>query len=188
MCFGIAYCQSNMQGDLTPQDLQAWDQLWQRLFDIKYQAYFEEMCIERSLTWWKRVDIGAKILHGATTSGSAVAGWSLWNDPEYKTVWAIVAGGTALLSLTNIAVNVSEKLKEDTVTYTEFRSIRIHCDRLQHYMQIGAYERLSDYLRDFVDIWKEFEASNTRKKPDFFLTEKAKITIQTRLNRSLGYE
>jgi hypothetical protein len=177
---------SQLQTELGTEDIKIWNEIWNDLYETHYGAFYEELCAEHSLKIWKRYDALFKAFQIITASGSAVAGWSLWQKEEFRWVWALLAGFAVLLSIIHTVLGISEKVKEDAITYSKFKGIRVQCERLSSYMKIKAYERLSDYKRDYMDLRSEYDIASADKKPDYLLSKNTENNIQSRLNNQLG--
>ena len=172
--------------ELGPEDVKVWNEIWNNLYETHYGAFYEEMCAEHSLIVWRRYDALFKTLQFVTASGSAIAGWSLWHQDGFRWIWAMLAGLAVLLSIFHGVLNISDKIKEDTMIYSKFKGIRVQCERLSSHMKIKAYERLSDYKRDYMDLRTEYDTASANKKPDFLLLRKTEERIQSKLNTIIG--
>jgi len=153
--------------ELGPDDIAVWNEIWNNLHETRYGAFYEEMCSEHSLKVWRRFDVLFKILQFSTASGSAIAGWSLWEKEGFRWIWAILAGLAVLISIVHGVLAINDKIKEDTLEYSKFKSVRVQCERLISDMKIRAYERLSDYKRHYMELRAEYDTASTNKKPDF---------------------
>jgi len=89
------------------------DELWTATFDTYYDAYYEELLAAALVRRWQRVDAFTKVLVALTASGSAVAGWTLWSQPGFKTSWTFIAGIAALLSILHSTLNVADRVKAE---------------------------------------------------------------------------
>jgi len=172
--------------ELGPDDIKVWTEIWNNLYETHYGAFYEELCAEHALKVWRRYDAVFKALQIITASGSAIAGWSLWHQDEFRGIWAALAGSAVVLSIVHSVLNISDKIKEDTITYSKFKSIRVQCEQLSSHMKIKAYERLSDYKRDYMEIRSTYDTASANKKPDFLLLKSTEEKIQSKLNNIIG--
>jgi hypothetical protein len=183
---GLEFMNQPPDTELDAEDIKVWNEIWNDLHKTHYVAFYEELCAEHSVRVWRRVETVVKALQMATASGSAIAGWALWTQEGLRTVWVCVAGIAAIASLVHVCFNISDKIKEDTLVYSRFKYIRLQAERLCRHMKIRAYERLSDYKRDYMDLVKEHDAASASRTPDFLLRQKTEETIQKKLNKIIG--
>jgi hypothetical protein len=74
--------------ELSQDDIKVWNEIWKNVYETHYGAFYEELCAEHALKVWRRYDALFKALQLATASGSAVAGWSLWHQDNFRwIVW-----------------------------------------------------------------------------------------------------
>ena len=73
------------------------DELWNASYETYYDAYYGEITADKVTTRWLKFDNFTKILVSLTASGSAISGWVLWNDPNFKYIWFALAGFGAFL-------------------------------------------------------------------------------------------
>ncbi|MBM3156539.1 MAG: hypothetical protein FJ004_04555 [Chloroflexi bacterium] len=90
------------------------DTLWNDAFYTYYDAYFEELLSDTLVQRWTRIDFIVKILVALTASGSAVAGWTLWEKPELKVVWGAISLIAAIASIFHTTALVDNFIKEHT--------------------------------------------------------------------------
>ena len=176
------------QRDLTESDKATWSQLWDNLHQTHYLAFFDELYAESTVRSWRAFDTGSRFMQLLTASGSAIAGWALWKQDGYKELWIYLAGASAIIALVHTVLNVSEKVKEDTQVYCEFKKLRLQLELLKSKMQIKLYDSLSEYKRDYFAILDQFGTASALKKPDSFLFKNRPEKIQAELNKKLGYE
>lgn len=176
----------SVETELGADDIEVWNQIWDNLYETHYRSFYEELCAEHSLKVWQRFDAIFKILQITTASGSAIAGWSLWQKEGFRSIWMVLAGLTVLLSFVHERLNIGDKIKEDSLTYSKFKNIRVQCERLNSHMKIKAYERLSDYKRDYMELRSEYDNASVGKRPDFLLRKKTEEKIQAHLNKIIG--
>ncbi len=119
---------------IDPGDPRA--KLWQATFETYYDSYFQELSANRLLERWERFDDATKVLVALTASGSAIAGWTLWNEPGLKYVWATLAGSAAVMSVVHAALKVPERLARHFDSKSEFSGLRIALETFRHQMQI----------------------------------------------------
>ncbi len=60
------------------------DILWSSTYETYYDTYYAEILLEALIKKWMKLDVTTKIIVSITASGSAIVGWSLWHNPDYK--------------------------------------------------------------------------------------------------------
>lgn len=87
------------------------DKLWEATYKTYYDCFKMEIASEKLIDRWQIFDELTKILVALTASGSAVAGWTMWNNPQLKVVWIVIAGIGAVLSVLHSTLDVQNRLK-----------------------------------------------------------------------------
>ena len=88
------------------------DQLWRVSFETFYRVYYAESLTNSLINSWQRWDEVAKFVIAITATTSAVSGWALWNLPQFKIVWSIIAGLGAIFAILHTNLKVSDRLKD----------------------------------------------------------------------------
>jgi hypothetical protein len=114
------------------------DEIWGINWKQYYEAFYQEVFAEKIGLTWQRVDEISKVIIALTVSGSAISGWALWNDPQYKMIWTILAGIGALLSITNKSFDISKRVVNWTNTKNGFFKLRIKHEMLMNKMKINT--------------------------------------------------
>ena len=107
------------------------DALWDATFRAYYDVYYSEILANKLIARWQIADDFTKVLVALTASASAVAGWALWQQPEFKTIWTVLAGLSAVLALTHAVLAVPRRLKDWVETRSHFLSLRIDLETLR---------------------------------------------------------
>jgi hypothetical protein len=179
------------QSELSESDKETWNQLWTNLHQSHYSAFFDELYAESNVRSWRAFDTISRLLQLLSASGSAIAGWALWKQEGYRDLWFFLAGAAAIIALIHSVLNVTEKVKEDTLVFSEFKKLRLELERLKSKMQMKISDSLSDYKKEYFAILERFGTASALKRPDSllsFLFGKRSERIQAELNRILGYE
>ncbi|MBI1814998.1 MAG: hypothetical protein HYR72_08480 [Deltaproteobacteria bacterium] len=167
---------------------QSRDELWLGAFETYYTAYFEELMAARLVTWWQRVDDVTKVLVALTASGSAVAGWSLWNQEYYKNFWVAAAGIAAVLSIVHAALGVPAKLKDHTGIQRRFASLRTDLETFRYRMRISPSFPVKDFTEMFATFRKRLGDEVQLLQTDLLSTDGLQERVQDRLNVILQAE
>lgn len=174
--------------EIDQNDLQAWNEIWNSAHEMKYECFFQELCSEWLVNRWKAIDSITKFLITFTASGSAISGWVLWNYSVLSELWAVLAGCAAVLSIIHSSFNITTRIEEATLQYSQFKSLRMNLDSFQIKMKIKAFEKLEDYKSEIMSITQEYGKIHTNVKPDFILIDFFKKRIIIKLNKLIGYE
>ena len=168
-------------------DKVVWAELWSSAHNYHYACFYEEMTANFLVGRWRLVDTVSKFLTTLTASGSAVAAWAVWADASFGAmIWAIVSGVAALLALVHTSLGISDRIKEDTLIYSNFQQLRLDLEQFKINMLIRSSDSLSDYKKQYQDIFAKFGKAYALKRPDFFITKEREEIIQADLNKRLG--
>ncbi len=129
------------------------DLLWEQIDELLYDSEYAGRLLEATATRWRFLDVSANILIGATASGSAIAGWSLWSHSGWRTLWVLIAGGTSLLVIIHGALQVSNKVQHQERSAQSFRSVALMLESLRRAVVKGA---------DFAHSDEEFRKIETK--------------------------
>ncbi len=156
--------------------------LWNEVWYSYYDTYYQEVLAESLTLRWQRFDEISKILIAVTASGSALTGWSLWTLPEFKVVWAGLAGFGALLAIVHKSLGVSNKLDEWNSSKSQFADIRFDHEMLMGEMRINPQFQVKELKKQFSDLQKRFAQAYQSLKSDPFQTQHFKERVQDELN------
>ena len=87
------------------------DELWNATWETFYDASYYEVLFGKLSQNWQIFDFITRLLIALTASGSAVAGWALWNESNYKEYWVITAAIASILSIVHALLNTTDKVK-----------------------------------------------------------------------------
>lgn len=62
------------------------DKLWEATYKTYFESFNMEIAAQNLIDRWQIVDELTKVLVALTASGSAVAGWTMWNNPNLKII------------------------------------------------------------------------------------------------------
>lgn len=120
-----------------------------------------------------------------TTSGSAISGWTLWNNPDYKLVWVLLASVGALLAIVHKALDVSRKLTDEGSARSQFSSLRIEIESFLNQMRFFPDFSIDEYSKSLGILRKRFADAYQVTKVDPFLTKRVYRLVQETLNKRL---
>lgn len=144
------------------------DTIWDKSFETYYEAYFFETLADRLIDRWKLTDEVTKVVVALTAAGSAVSGWALWQDPNLKLVWALLAGTATVISIVHAALGVPGKLKDWEDFKRAFVTLRVKLETYRHRMEIDPAFSVKDFTDEYAEMRKEFGELVPRQKNDVF--------------------
>lgn len=158
------------------------DILWDDAYYLHYEVRYEEMLISNLLSIWTRIDAATKVLVALTTSGSAVAGWTLWDKEGYRVTWAVLAGTGAILAIVSSSLGVQGRLKEHATARQKFVSLRSKVELLRHDMALDPSFDISKSDEVYKTLKKEYSEAINGEQYDILITPWLEERVQTRLN------
>lgn len=162
------------------------DKIWEKSFITYYDCYFEEMISESLVYRWGVLDDVTKVLVALTASSSVVAGWALWNVDGFKSVWLILAGLAAFLSILHASLNVQSKVKEWEGLKKEFTGLRIDIETFRHKMEINPEFDVEKFTKEFESQRSTFSNLMKRLNGDIARTKGFELKTQNKLNVRLS--
>ena len=162
------------------------DEIWSATFDTYYETFFEEMACEVLLDRWQWLNDVTKVLIALTASGSAVAGWALWQNEDAKLLWTGIAAASALLAIVHSALDVSGRLKSHGDNRRLFAALRIDLETFRYRMQVDPSFPVEKFTSELVKLRERFGQAIDRGKNDIMLTNGLRRRVQGELNERLG--
>jgi hypothetical protein len=151
-------------------------------FNSKYQ---EGICSEL-FEKWQRSDTFVQVGIALTASGSAIAGWQLWENPKMKAVWTLLSGFISLLAICHKAFGVTNKVKDWSESSKTYRIIKNQLEVLKFEINTSYDEKNADkILKKLSGIKSTYaeEDSNVPSK-DFWLTRSLENRVELSLYQS----
>jgi hypothetical protein len=162
------------------------EQLWLTTYDaVLYPVWMEELVNAWLLRFWSRINTAGSLLVIVTSTGSAVAVWPLWGQPQYKLAWGIIAACASLSSIFLTVVNVPERVKSQGKFHSDFLRLRLSVEAFSQ--DIDTMELREAQMR-FRELREEGHKLIASAPPDFALTRKKRETIQDELDTILRTE
>ena len=157
--------------------------IWEVSFETLYEATYQELASEWVGNWWQRIDLTAAILVAATASGSAIAGWALWNQGQWRLIWVVVAGAASVASIIHGTLQVPNRVKEQESYRKSFSQVRVGLETLRQGIKLGMdnKEAISEHLK----LREAFEKLVGDARPDIALTLRVRNEIQDRVDDRL---
>ncbi len=164
------------------------DQLWQISSETFYRCCYTELVVRRLSRKWLIIDELARVMITLTAAGSAVSGWTLWNNPQFKILWSIIAGFSAVLAILHSSLKVSERLKELNNTQQYFTGLGIDLETFRYKMKLNPNFSTEEFNQDFLTLRKRYSEGSQRAPDDILLTKRLKNNVQLELNNLLRNE
>jgi hypothetical protein len=161
------------------------DEIWKATWNTYYDSFYQELLAEKMVIIWQRVDEIARFIIALTASGSAIAGWALWSSPEYKNLWAIIAGLGALLAIVQRAFDITKRLSEWGNLRSFFSSLRIDLDTFQYHMKFDPSFPIPEFTKEFDNFRKRYTEGFKGTKTDILLISYLKNKTQRELNQRI---
>jgi len=111
--------------------------LWRKVFKLTFDAWYAEMLLAAWLGTWLHVDSFVALGTAVTASGSAIAGWALWNESGWREVWVALAGATALASIVHTKLGIGSRLDALQRSRSDFLDVRSDAKTLLDRMDLG---------------------------------------------------
>lgn len=169
-----------LAGEAMNQDPR--DALWQAVFEVYYDSYFQELLAERSVSRWHAFDEIAKVVIALTASGSAVAGWALWTKSGFHIAWTLLAGTGAVLAIVSAALGVPTRVKEWTETRRVFACLRNDLEAMRHSMQVDPHFDVQALHAKYEEARKEYSDGVLHLPNDVFVTRRVECSVQDDLD------
>lgn len=160
---------------IDPRDI-----LWHDSFITYYDSYFEELLSDRLIENWMRWDFYISTAVALTASGSALAGLTLWEKPEYKALWGIISVTVAVVGLIHNRLNVGELIKGHTKSYKDFESVRSQLEDFRRQLNLDPQFDPSAKNDEFIKLKKQYEAIEEIR--DIAVTSGLKNKVKNDLN------
>jgi hypothetical protein len=161
------------------------DELWNAAFNTYYDAYYEEIAADKMISRWQILDELTKVLVALTASGSAISGWALWSDVNFKYIWIVMAGTGALLALIHSTLGVPGRLKDWGEIKRWFAIIRIDLETFRYQMTVDPEFSVDNFSKNFIDYRRRYGEGVQRLKNDILRTNRLERKSQTDLNERI---
>ena len=162
------------------------DELWQTTFETYYDVYYYELLEEKLVRWWQRVDETTKVSVALTASASALYGWSIWDRPYFSTIWGVLAGLAALLSITHAALAVPGRLNDHGEIKRRFAMLRTDLETSRYRMRINPDFPVPEFTQEFVEFRKRYSDCVQLLKDDILALDWFERKVQATLDERLG--
>src|SRR5262249_45730032 len=122
------------------------ESLRQSALETYKEAYYNELEAGVLISRWQAVDETTKVLAALTSSGSAVAGWLVWNETGWKQLtWQVLAGIASVLSIGHVALKVSDRVKDWSDTKGHFVRLRTELETFIYHTKVSPNFPLDEF-------------------------------------------
>lgn len=162
------------------------DQLWNSSWDTYYDSYYYELALSHVVGRLKIFDLVTKIVVALTATGSAVAGWSLWNVAGFKEIWVFIAGTAAVLSIVHAVIQVQSILTANAELRSSFSSMRLSLESFRQQLTIIPDFDVTEKNTEYQALRQKYEELVAKYDSSLLLTKKLANNVQSDLNTKLG--
>lgn len=162
------------------------DAIWEVVFETYYDAFFEELAGENLSRRWQIFDDATKIVVAITTSGSAVAGWTLWNLPGWRILWAFLAGAAALITIIHATLKVSDRVGRFEELRQAFFVIRNKLETLRFEMRVDQDFSVVEIRDKLLELREQYGLAMERIRYDLLRSRRFLEKTQDELNIRLA--
>ncbi len=161
------------------------DQLWRVSVETFYRVYYAESLANSLIKSWQRWDEIAKFVIAITATTSAVSGWTLWNLPQFKIIWSIIAGSGAVFAILHTNLKVPDRLK-DLISVSQYlKGLRINLETFRYKMEVNPKFAIEEFNDEFLGYRDQYSEGSKRLKNDILLTKRRRMKVQEELNIEL---
>ncbi len=161
------------------------DQLWRVSVETFYRVYYAESLANSLIKLWQRWDEIAKFVIAITATTSAVSGWTLWNLPQFKIIWSIIAGSGAVFAILHTNLKVPDRLK-DLISVSQYlKGLRINLETFRYKMEVNPKFAIEEFNDEFLGYRDQYSEGSKRLKNDILLTKRRRMKVQEELNIEL---
>ena len=147
-----------------------------------YNSKYQEFVCSQLYEKWKTTDTFVQVGIAFTASGSAVAGWSFWELPQMKVIWAVICGLISVIAICHKSIGVASKIKIWSESSKAYSMLKNQLELLKFDINT-SYEKNTDDIHKKLREIKTTYAEEDPKTPnsDCWLTKslenKAEISI-----------
>jgi len=164
------------------------NELWKIAWETFYDASYYEILFGETSKNWQTFDFVARLLVAFTVSGSAVSGWALWNDEEYKIGWVIFAGAASVISIIHATLNTNDKLKHYAQLSADISDVKLEYETFRHELSIYPDFDVDQNFKKHQRLREKFQKVISSYTTDFLASKRVQNMAQNILNQKLGIQ
>jgi hypothetical protein len=161
------------------------DQLWRVSAETFYKVYYSESLTSALIKLWERWDEVAKFVIAITATTSVVSGWTLWNLPNFKIIWSIIAGLGAIFTILRANLKVPDRLRDLISVAQHLKGLRINLETFRYKMELDPNFVIEEFNDEFLGYRDQYSEDSQQLQNDIFLTKKRRIKVQEELDAEL---
>ncbi len=158
------------------------DELWNSAWGGYYETYYQELLAERLLYRWQRFDDFSKLTIALTASGSAIAGWGMWDTPALRPVWILIAGTSALLTIVHKTIDITKKIHDWADSKKTFSKLRMDYQSFLDLLKIDPDFSVEEKANEYTELRDRFALAYQDITVDAFITKRIERKVQSDLN------
>jgi hypothetical protein len=155
------------------------DLYWDPAYRVLYDTWMQELISEELMNFWGRFNTFSSILVAITATGSAIAGWTLFNSTVGKVIWGILSGIAALFSIVDSTLGVPGRVKEQSDQRSMFLALRV---RIEYFCSSLARIDATRAETELGSLSIEHQDARKKAKGDVIWTRKWQKKTQLQLN------
>jgi hypothetical protein len=164
------------------------DRLWNEVWNLEYDSVYAHEVARFMVRRWMMLDLWSRLLAALFTSGSAIAGWTLWTATGMgKNSWMLLAGSAAVVAIVDGVLGSRQQIKRYSDLSGSFA-------RLMHSLRAILADMRIDPSFDLNSIRPRHEELRSRYAElletypeDLFFSNKNATAIQQRINQRRDY-
>jgi len=164
--------------------------LWDAIYDTFYDTYYEEVLSDSVISSLELFDKFCKIFIAVTTSGSTIAGFTIWSKPGWQVPWIMLCGITAFAAILHNSFDISNKLKEQNQINKIFTRLRVDFETFRYKLDfIGtdvSDEVMNQFKEEFFILRERFAKNTELLQREVFITNRLKNKAQNDLDKKLA--
>ena len=162
------------------------DEIWNSAWETFYDSYYYSILFSLISKRWQLVDFYTRLIVAMTASGSAIAGWALWNDDDFKILWIILAGFASIISIIHSTLNINEKIKHYTLLNNNMSNVQLEFESFRQEMRVYPEFHINDFFNKHTELREKYQKALELNTPDLLSTDymqnKAQGILNTKLN------
>lgn len=163
------------------------DLLWNQIYESYYDVYYEEQLVAALLARWKWPNAVTRVLVALTASGSAVAGWALWEQEGFKWAWVSLAGSAAILSIVHNALAVHDSITNHESSHKDLGRVRFEFEKLRIRMIINPSSfDANEIERAYLALLDQYGNVGSNAESDLLYNRSFGIKVQAVLDQQLS--
>jgi hypothetical protein len=157
------------------------NRIWDVAYETYYYVYFEELLSDTLVRIWSRLDEFAKGILAVTSVAST---WAIWQQPTWKSAWAIVAGIGALIAILHLTLGVTHRLRDLVAARDKLLRLRLEMQTFRKRMEMQPNFPIEQFESELLAFRKRY-IDDCFKTADLFETNKCRDEVQKFLDSQI---